>query len=205
MSDFTFELDNATEKLETYEWDNHWIEHANRDDIDRVLYIGDSISCGARRIATAQAGGKFYFDGLGTSKAVDNPYFEETVSLFARQQRARKLVLFNNGLHGGHLDGPTYAAYYEKLVQFLLKTFGDTPVALVLTTFTKRADEVEKVVTVRNRAVLELAEKYHLPVVDLFAVSKANADTICGDGVHFTEAGYEKLAAELVKRAAELM
>ena len=85
MSRFTYELENKTENLETYEWDSTWIEYANKDDINRVLYIGDSISCGTRNIATKMANGRYYFDGLGTSKAIDNPYFFDMISMFARR------------------------------------------------------------------------------------------------------------------------
>ena len=63
-------------ELETYEWDNVWFEQANQPDAKRVLYIGDSISCGTRHQATIAAGNKIFFDGIGTSKAVDNQYFK---------------------------------------------------------------------------------------------------------------------------------
>lgn len=205
MSRFTYELENRAEKLETYEWDNTWIEHANRDDIDRVLYIGDSISCGTRGEATRLSGGKYYFDGLGTSKAIDNPYFFETISLFAHQQRSRKLVLFNNGLHGGHLDGEAYFLYYEKMVQFLIKEFPDTKIALLLSTFINRPEETLNSVKVRNEKVLALAEKYQLPVIDLFKVAEENKDKLSQDGVHFTKEGYEKLAKEILKRIDEIV
>ncbi len=205
MSRFTYELENQAENLETYEWDNTWIEHANKDDIGRVLYIGDSISCGTRGEATRLSGGKYYFDGLGTSKAIDNPYFFETISLFANQQRSRKLVLFNNGLHGGHLDGEAYYEHYEKMVQFLIEEFPETKIALLLSTFINRPNEVEKVVKVRNEKVLALAEKYKLPVIDLFKVAEENQDKLSQDGVHFTKEGYEKLAEEILKRIDEIV
>ena len=59
MSDFTYENMDRSTKLETYEWDHVRWEHAATDDVPRVLYIGDSISCGTRRLATRAANGKF--------------------------------------------------------------------------------------------------------------------------------------------------
>ncbi len=84
MNDYTYELKNRHERLETYEWDNVWWEQANTKDVPRILYIGGSISCGIRRIATEIADGEFFFDGFGTSKALDNPYFAESIRLFAK-------------------------------------------------------------------------------------------------------------------------
>ena len=121
MSDFTFEKRNIKTSLETYEWDNVWIEHACDTEHKRVLYIGDSISCGTRRIATERTHEKIYFDGLGTSKALDNPYFIPTIDLFVSQlPKLPDAIIFNNGLHGWHLDDTTdYGVYYEKILRHL--------------------------------------------------------------------------------------
>jgi len=64
MSNMTYEYGDNKQTLETYEWDNTWIEQANNADTDRVLYIGDSISCATRRVATAKSGNKILFDGF---------------------------------------------------------------------------------------------------------------------------------------------
>lgn len=197
MSDFTYEFENKYERLETYEWDNVWWEHADRDDITRVLYIGDSISCGTRRIATETAG-DIYFDGLGTSKAVDNPYFFDTISMFGHQQSSRSAVLFNNGLHGWHLDDKTdYKEHYDKLVQFLMTEFEATPVYLLLTTHV--ADDTrDKRVVERNRVVLEIADKYGLQVIDLYTPVLEHPVFLSGDGVHLTKDGYLLLAKTII-------
>ena len=203
MKGFTYEFENSYEKLETYEWDNVWWEHANVTGAARALYIGDSISCGTRRIATEVAEEKIYFDGFGTSKAVDNPYFAESVRSFARQQGERDVVFFNNGLHGWHLDDKTeYPERYEELVKFLVEEFEGTPVAIVLTTAV--ADPVRDArVVERNKAAIAIAEKYGLPVVDLYSIVKDNMGLLVGDGVHLRPEGYRLLATELVARAKE--
>ena len=114
--------------METYEWDNVWWEQTNKTDTPRVLYIGDSISCGTRRKATEISKEQLLFDGFGTSKAVDNPYLIDSIRLFAKQQGNRSAILFNNGLHGWHLQDETeYKQYYEKMIQFLINEFSGTP------------------------------------------------------------------------------
>ena len=198
MSRFTYENETTKTPLETYEWDNVWWEQTNKTDIPRVLYIGDSISCGTRTRATAAAQGKLLFDGFGTSKALDNPYFKDTLRLFTRQQESRCAILFNNGLHGWHLqDDSEYKQYYEEMIQFLLQEFPGTPLLLVLTTHVANAERDARVV-IRNGVVTELAKQYGLPTVDLFAITKEH-DDLFTDGVHLKPDGYVLLAEELVK------
>ena len=86
MSDFTYESIDRNVPLETYEWDNIWIEHADEPDRTRVLYIGDSISVNNKRPATLYTDSKILFDNYGTSKALDNPYFAETIHLVANRR-----------------------------------------------------------------------------------------------------------------------
>ncbi len=117
MSDFTYEPNGTTAKLERFEWDNVWWEQTDSH-ADRVLYIGDSISCGIRRRATEASVNTLLFDGFGTSKALDNPYFQNSVSMFAAQQGKRCAVLFNNGLHGWHLsDDDEYKKLYTQFLR----------------------------------------------------------------------------------------
>ncbi len=203
MSEFTYQSAPTKGSYETYEWDNAWLEHANDIQTPRILYIGDSISCATRRVATQQAGEKLYFDGFGTSKSLDNPWFKEAVSLFAQQQPGRMLILFNNGLHGWHLDQEQYARHLEEMLLYLQAHFSNTPVAVVLTTWI--ADEQNlPMVKLRNQAACRVAEKLDMPVIDLFSVAQANRELI-SDGVHFQPEGYEKLAAELLRRVKEIL
>ena len=190
-------MGNTPIVYETYEWDNTWIEHAGDSNRKRVLYIGESISCGTRHIATNLTDCRILFDGFGTSKALDNPYFEDMLRLFAAQESRRDAVLFNNGLHGFHLDDKTeYRNDYDKMVQFLLSEFRNTPVFILLTTHV--ADEAQnKRVILRNLAATEVAKKYHLPTIDLYSVSAAMPDQLT-DGVHFTQSGYQALAQTIL-------
>ena len=199
MSEFTYETNERKEKLEDYEWDNTWIEMANDSESSRVLYIGDSISCGTRKIATEKSGNVIKFDGFGTSKGIDNPFLLTSIKTFAMQQPKRDYVIFNNGLHGWHLDDKTeYKENYDRVLGELKEFFGNTPIAIVLTTFIKDETRIKRV-EARNAAALELADKYGFKVIDLFSVSKANSELISGDGVHLTREGYEKLAEEILK------
>ncbi|MBQ9131580.1 MAG: hypothetical protein IJX62_03815 [Clostridia bacterium] len=198
MSDFTYEKHPTDQALETFEWDSTWLEHCEDTTTPRVLYIGDSISCGIRKAANRLADGKLLFDGVGTSKAVDNPFLLPTVQLWATQQGQRRFVLFNNGLHGWHLDLTEYSAHYEKTVRFLTKEFPAARLLLLLTTHV--ADpERDREVVLRNQAVLEIAAKYGLPTLDLYALSREHRELLSPDGVHLISEGYELLAKEILR------
>lgn len=205
MSNYTYEFDNYSQRLETYEWDNVWWECANTKDAVRVLYIGDSISCATRRVATEAAEKMVLFDGFGTSKALDNPYYTDTLHLFAQQQGKREVVLFNNGLHGWHLDDETdYAKEYEKMLCFLLKEFEGTPIVLLLTTHVAN-EERDARVRARNRVVCKLAEKYGLLMIDFYTVTKQHSELLSSDGVHFSKEGLQLLADVLVENVKEII
>ena len=198
MENFTYETEDRKTVLEKYEWDNVWIENTDNNKSPRVLYIGDSISCGTRRIATMLTREKILFDGYGTSKAVDNPFFQMGVHWFASQLPRVDLILFNNGLHGFHLeDSCEYAHYYEEMVKFLLKEYANVPLYLLLTTYIRDEERLERVQT-RNRAVSDIAAKYNLPLIDLYQATEKNKELLSEDGVHLKQEGYEMLSKEII-------
>lgn len=193
MSDFTYQSGASYAPLEDFEWDNTWIEQANKIDVPRVLYIGDSISCGIRRIATERSGGRYLFDGFGSSKGLDNPYFRASLVPFAAQQPRRDVILFNNGLHGWHLDDENaYRRLFGEMLTFLQKEYAGTPLYAVLTTSVDDPAR-EARVQARNQVVAELAHERALPVIDLYAAS-VEIKALHTDGVHFSKEGYARLA-----------
>ena len=198
MSDFTYENKESKSVYETYEWDNTWIEHANDTMSKRVLYIGDSISCGVRRIATEVTKEEIMFDGFGTSKGIDNPYLVDSIKLFASQEPKQDVVLFNNGLHGWHLEDDTeYREHFETVIKALIDNFKENPVMVVLTTYIANKDRNNRVIE-RNKAAVEVAKKYGVPVIDLYAEAKKYQKFLKSDGVHFLKQGYVKLAKKIV-------
>ncbi len=207
MSSFTYEEKNTASPLESFEWDNVWLHKLFDINHKRVLYIGDSISCGIRTHCWKAKKEDVYFDNFGTSKALDNPYFYEGLLHFARQEGRRDAILLNNGLHGWHLDDEQYKKYYGKMIDFLKENFKDTPIILLLTTGIvppQLPERIQRVLS-RNNVVLELSKEYNLPTVDLYATSVKCADLHTGDGVHFTEEGNDVLADSLIKELNKIL
>ena len=203
MSNLTYEYTENKTPLETYEWDNTWIEQANNTDTPRVLYIGDSISYATRRIVTEVSAGTLLVDGYGSSKALDNPFLFDSIRMFAAQQGRRSAIIVNNGLHGWHLDDKEeYAALYDKMIAFLLEEFKGTPVFSVLTT-SVRDEAREQRVKARNEAALAVAQKYGIGVIDLYSISAANHE-LWSDGVHFKRECYEMFAKCIVENLKDI-
>ena len=192
----TYEFCDVSTPLETYEWDDVWFEKTGNGSAKRVLYIGDSISCGVRKNITKCSFDSILCDGYATSKAVDNPHFTTMIELQLSQQVKCDGVLFNNGLHGWHLSDDEYFNCYEKTVKFILSKT-KAPLYIVLTT-TIKGDRNDRVIK-RNELAKIVANKYNLKVIDLYDISQKNNNLMSDDGVHFVDAGYEIFAQEIIK------
>ena len=200
----TYEYNDLLSKIETFEWDSTWIEHTENTQAKRVYYIGDSISNGLRRMCTEASGNEFLFDGCATSKSLDNPWYHDTIALFGKQLPKVETILFNMGLHGWHLDDTEgYPFYYEKTVEFLLKEFPGARLVLVLTTRLADRERNERV-KLRNKAALSVADKFGLPVIDLFTLSEELAAYQHDDGCHFKNEGNEKMAEYIIKELKKI-
>lgn len=203
MNKFTYETVDNKGKLETYEWDNIWWEHTEQENVQRILYIGDSISCGIRPHLNACVEGQIFFHGIGTSKAVDNPFLMQTVELFAKQPGDYKVILFNNGLHGWHQeDESEYKENYKKSIISLKKIFPDSRIVIVMTTCV--SDEKQNVrIRKRNESARGVAEEEKLDIIDLYAVSEKCKNMISVDGVHFDGEGYLEFAKYILKQITD--
>ena len=198
MSEYTYEYGNNDNVYETFEWDNVWIDHANDITTKRVLYIGDSISGATRRVLATKCGDNIRFDGFATSKSLDNPFYKDAISIFSKQLPKCDIVLFNNGLHGWHLNDEEYRFWYEEMIKFLKEIFKNSRFYVVLTTHTLNENRRDSV-PARNKAAEEIAEKYNLPLIDFYSVVRENEELISEDKVHLTQEGTELLAEKILE------
>lgn len=198
----TFEV-QATTPLEKYEWDDIWFDHATDTATPRVIVFGDSITVNFRFPLIEALRGEFCVDNYGTSKAADNPFLLQTMRLVLAQQPYR-IIHFRTG-HGTHQTPQEYAQNTEKLVRFFLQEHPDKKLILSLKTY--RSRENSEVVS-RNEAICRIAEKYGLPVDDLYTITENRPDLLKEDGVHLNEAGKELVArhvAQTIRAVAETL
>ncbi len=207
----TYEEKDINSKLETYEWDDIWVIHANDEKRDRVMLIGDSISRGYRHKAAEALSGDFYVDNYATSKGIDNPALTKTISLVLAQQPKYKVIHFNNGLHGFHLSDAEYEEHFESVIKFLTETYPDKKLIIGLTTPARERGNTQNLaernhrVIARNRAAVRIAEKYGIAVNDLYSVLDGTNKYHCEDGIHLIEEGYELLAEKIKEKVYEVL
>ena len=192
---------------ETFEWICSRQDHNDKSDLPRVLLIGDSITRGYETIVCNRLRGKAYVDYVATSYAIDSKsYYNLIKSIFSYNKY--DLVHFNNGLHGIHVSQKTYKKRLEKV----LKMFYGAKVVMALTTqlFYEGKTEFEKKwfqrVSERNEAMLQVAKEYGISVDDLYTVScSLTQEDLYGDGVHFSNSGYEILSNSVEKSIIEIL
>jgi hypothetical protein len=84
---------------ERIEWADIWVTDANKNDLPRVLLVGDSITRGYFAEVEKHLAGKAYCARLTTSKCVSDPSFADEVQLLLKHYNFA-VIHFNNGLHG---------------------------------------------------------------------------------------------------------
>jgi len=187
---------------EAKEWTQLWYDETMENDAPRAMLIGDSITVGYTIPVNQYLNGKLHVDSIATSKGLDHPFYNEEIDLFARQFGFEyRVIHFNNGLHGWHLSAEEYEKLYEEKILWLKERFPKAKLALVTSTAVAisgedhRVDpERDKKVSAYNAAVWRIAEKYKLPVDDLYPTSVVNEDWRAGDSHHYNEKGRKEQA-----------
>lgn len=100
---------------ETFEWIQSWCDHADKNDLPRVLLVGDSITRAYREKVGELLRGKYYVDYIATSYAIDQPIYVNLITAFAKDSDYA-LIYFNHGLHGLHMTDRVYGEGVEKLL-----------------------------------------------------------------------------------------
>jgi hypothetical protein len=133
---------------------------------------------------------------------LDNPYYFDSVNLFAKQELYRTAFVFNNGLHGWHLSEEEYGRFYADFMDKLIAEYGKEILYIATTTYSKAPHHPNDRVIARNAIACSLARERGLTVIDLYSVAEANQEHLI-DGVHFDNVGYEALAREIVRCVKE--
>lgn len=202
-------------QLEQYEWLHLWWEEAAKNDLPRILLIGDSITNAFHPYVKNNFRGEAYVDKLATSKSIDNPSLIMEIDYMLKhgKEDPYKIIHFNNGLHGWHLSSEEYRKHYDQVIQHL-KVLSTAVIVLALTTPVSvkgvpwETDPImNNKVQERNRSVSELALQYGLVTNDLYSPmlnrSDLRADNV-NDTYHFNENGH-KLHADFVTAVCKTM
>lgn len=175
--------------LEMYEWDDIWFDHATDVTLRRVIVFGDSITVNFRFALIEQLGGEFYVDNYGTSKAADNPFLLANMDMILAQKK-HDIIHFRTG-HGHHQYAHEYERNTERIVSYLVTKYPEKKLIMSLKPY--RVKDADYVIP-RNEAIVRIAEKYSLPIDDLYSLTLDRVDLLMEDGVHLNQRGREVVA-----------
>lgn len=187
---------------ETFEWIQSWCDHADKNDLPRVLLVGDSIARAYREKVGELLRGKYYVDYIATSYAIDQPIYVNLITAFAKDSDYA-LIYFNHGLHGLHMTDRVYGEGVEKLLADIGK---GKKVVLAMSTLVKEKGNARidyrqtGIVLRRNRVMEKIAARNGYAMDDLYAVS-ANIpnEYRLEDGTHYDENGSARLAESVAR------
>lgn len=189
---------------ERIEWIDIWVTDADKDELPRVLFVGDSITRGYFGTAEKHLAGKAYCARLTTSKCVSDSTFVDDLLLLMKQYKF-SVIHFNNGLHGWGYSEEEYAEGLAKTVAAIKKNATDAQLIWATTTPVRErsdlstfADRTERVRT-RNKLAAGIMKEAGAATDDLFELVKDHADWQSTDGVHFNRAGNEALGKQVAE------
>ena len=189
---------------ERIEWIDIWVTDADKDDLPRVLFVGDSITRGYFGGVEKHLAGKAYCARLTTSKCVSDPTFDDDLLLLLKQYKF-SAIHFNNGLHGWGYTEDQYRDGLLRTVAAVKQHSGDAKFIWATTTPMRESSELQKFsekterVKVRNRLAAAIMKQHEVPTNDLFEFVKDHADWQSTDGVHFNANGNEGLAKQVAE------
>ncbi len=184
---------------ERIEWVEIGVTDADKDDLPRVLFVGDSITIGYFGGVEKQLAGKAYCARLTTSKCVSDPTFDDDLLLLLKQYKF-SAIHFNNGLHGWGYTEDQYRDGLLRTVAAVKQHSGDAKFIWATTTPMRESSNLQRFsekterVKLRNKLAAEIMNPNGASTDDLFELVKDHADWQSTDGVHFNANGNEGLA-----------
>jgi hypothetical protein len=185
---------------EQIEWCDIWVTNADKDDLPRVLLIGDSITRGYFSGVEKHLAGKANCARVTTSKCIGDPGLLQEIEPLLTQYQFQ-VIHVNNGLHGVSYTDEQYARQFAPFMETLMKKAPGASVIWAATTPLvvngSTANERTERVKVRNRTAAAFAAQHQIPVDDLFGLVVDHPEYFSGDGVHLNKTGIEVQARQV--------
>ncbi len=203
----------AAEKpiLERIEWSDIWVTNADKDDLPRVLLIGDSITRQYFKTVEKALDGKANCARYATSKFIADPGFLPELEILLASYRF-EVIHINNGLHGFGYTEAQYEAGFPPLLKMLKKAAPQAKLIWAMTTPVRRRGDLDQMneertvrVRERNRIAGAFAEQHGLRIDDLYAAVEAHPDFYQSGGTHFNESGVAALGKQVAASILPLL
>lgn len=195
-----------TLKREDIEWTNIWVPNLQKNDLPRVLLVGDSITNSYYDTVANLLNGKAYVARLATSSSLGDPALLDQVKFMLANYKFA-VIHFNNGMHGFDYTDAEYQNDIPKLLKIIRKYAPDAKLIWATTTPVRKKghlqefDAENRIPLARNKIVASVAAKEGIPLNDLYAMVEKNPEYSGDDGVHFKPEG----AALLGKQVATMI
>ncbi len=185
---------------ERIEWCNIWFTNAEKNDLPRVLLIGDSITQGYFPPTEKLIGDTANCGRMTTSRSVCDPVLYKELSLVLGQYDYA-VIHVNNGLHGWSYSEDEYRAGLEKFIRFLKKKAPGARLVFASSTpvqsHSSMKDNAHRV-ALRNQIAEEIMAAEDIPVDDLYSLVTGHDEYYSKDGVHFIDSGKNAQAEQVV-------
>jgi len=190
--------------LESIEWCDIWISHANETNLPRVLLIGDSITRGYYPEVEKRLAGKAFVARLATSRFVADPVLLKEIALVLDEAKF-DIIHFNNGMHGWQ---HTEEEYRKSFPQFVGAIRAHAPQAKLIwatttplrdgkaVTYDTQAEYSDERVAARNAIAEEIVTAQKISIDDLNAPMRGHPE-YHSDNVHFNNQGIQIQAAQV--------
>lgn len=191
-------------QYEPTEWVNIWIPSATKNDLPRILLIGDSITQGYYNVVENSLKGKAYVARYTTSRGIQDPALFEEIKNIIKHHKFT-IIHFNNGLHGIGYTASQYQEGLKKLIS-TLKRYGQGA-ELIGATSTRvlpgfnwgKTDEFnQKLIETRNEILTVLCEEKNIEVNDLYTITKDHPEWFSNDKIHYNQSGYTELGNQVM-------
>jgi lysophospholipase L1-like esterase len=196
--------------LESIEWCDIWISHANETNLPRVLLIGDSITRAYYPEVEKHLDGEAYVGRLSSSAFISDPALLRQIEMVLKEYRF-DIIHFNNGMHGWQHSEAEYAEAFPKFVKTIQRCAPKAKLIWASTTPLRASPEkpekdqaTDDRIARRNAIALEYVEKRGISVDDLNTPMRGHPE-LHGDNVHFNDQGVAIQAAQVAKAVAGLL
>ncbi len=202
----------ATPSLESIEWCDIWISHANETNLPRVLLIGDSIARAYYSEVEERLAGKAFVARLATSRFAADAVLLKEIALVLDETKF-DVIHFNNGMHGWQ---HSEADYRKGFPQFLAAIKAHAPRAKLIwatttplrdgkaVTYDTQAEYSDERVAARNAIAMEIVTEQKIPIDDLNAAVRGHPE-YHSDNVHFNSQGIQIQAAQVAAQVEKLL
>ncbi len=185
---------------ERIEWTDIWVTNANKNNLPRVLFVGDSIVRGYFNATEKELKDKANCARYTTSAFLTHQDFLNGLKIILKRYQF-DVIHINNGLHGWDYSEEQYKSGFPDLITLLNNHAKNATIIWAMTTPVRKNGTINKLdkdkterVKQRNKIAAEFIEKEQYKTSDLFSLTIDHPEYHSQDGVHFSSKGKEAQA-----------